>query len=677
MTIGITAATRLAFSRRGLLAGAGGLGLAAAAGPAAARQATPYALEDFFARDGVRSVALSPSGERIAIIRETWTGGQRRAVLDTLDAADLTRPPLRAPIGDVDCEAMEWASDDRLLVWVAVKTRSSLDRSSARSLIASGGDEIVSRRVISIDPDTGGAVVLFGGDQRRMRTTHNLGVTADLLHDDPEHVLMIAPTAARGIAALYKVNVLTGRAEEFERGDFDTVGWKTRNGVPVLRYDINDAGNTFEIMARAVGERQWTLVRRVPIFEAPEFAFVSMTDRDDVILVSARLDGEDVQSVRELNLRTREYGSPMTSREGADVAGGLTDDRGVYLGAAYWNDRLEYDFAEAGLAPHHRAMNRFFDDSCNVRLDDVDRARNRFIAYVSGPQEPGAWYLYDRGARSFVNLAPRTALSAERLARTEAVDVTTRDGATIRAYLTAPPGGAPGPLVVMPHGGPEVRDVFGWDRTVQVLAAQGWWVVQPNFRGSGGYGRAFAGEGWGRWGERMQEDVEDTVAQVVRERGLDGDRVGIMGISYGGYAALMGAVRRPDLYKAAIGVCGVYDLPEMLSFARRDDPTPRNEIYNYWVKRIGDPGANHDALDAASPRQRAEAVRCPVMLVHGVDDPVVPVFQSRRMKDALQAAGQVNVDYAEIPNSGHADWEDEVEQALLQRYVALLRRAFA
>jgi dipeptidyl aminopeptidase/acylaminoacyl peptidase len=680
MTIGSFAAARWALSRRGLLASAGGLGLAAAAaGPAAARQATPHALADFYAKDGVRGVALSPSGERIAIIREVRQGRVRLAVLDVLDAANPSAPAKRAPLGDVDCEFMEWASDDRLLVRIALGGRAFTERTSARAPVREASDTVnvaISRRMVSIDPDTGGAVVLFDNEPQRMRATRNLGNIADLLHDDPDHVLMVAPTQVRRVNALYRVNVITGRAEEFERGDFDTVGWGTRNGVPVLRYDINSAGNTFEIMARAPGERQWTFVRRMRIAEIPDFEYIAPTDRGDVILVSARLDSEDVQSVREFNLRTGAYGPPMASRVRADVSGGLTDDRGVYLGAAFWNDRLEYDFAAPELVPHHRAMNRFFDNSCNVRLVDIDRTHNRFLAYVSGPTEPGAWYLYDRGARSFVNLTTRTALQTERLGRTEAMDVTTRDGATIRAYLTAPLSGAPGPLIVLPHGGPEIRDVMDWDRTVQALVTEGWWVLQPNFRGSGGYGMAFAGEGWGRWGERMQEDVEDAVDHVIKAKGLDAGKVGIMGASYGGYAALMGAVRRPDLYKAAISICGVGDLPEMLAYEERDDSSAENEVYRFWSLRIGDARNDRAALERASPRRRADEVSCPIMLVHGAEDGVVPVFQSRRMKEALDRAGK-SVDYIEVRGAGHADWEDGVELDLMTQYIELFRRVFA
>lgn len=676
MAIRSFAAGRGTLSRRGLLASAGGLGIAAAAGPVAAYQITPHTLEDLYAKDGVKGVALSPSGERIGIIREIHQGGARRSVLDVLDAANPSAPPKRAPLGDVDCESMVWASDERLLVRIALGGRTSTERTSARSLGSSTAAAVISRRMVSIDPDTGGGVVLFDNEPQRMRTMRNLGSVVDLLHDDPEHVLMMAPTQARRINALYKVNVITGRAEEFERGDFDTIGWETRDGVPVLRYDINAAGNTLEIMARAPGERQWRFVRRMRIAEVLDFEYVAPTEQGDVILVSARQEGEDVQSIREFNLRTGTYGAPIASRPRSDVSGGLTDDRGAYLGAAYWNDRLEYDFAVPALAPHHRAMNRFFDNSCNVRLIDIDRTLNRFLSYVSGPNEPGAWYLYDRAARSFVNLTPRTALQTERLGRTEALDVTTRDGASIRAYLTAPPGGAPGPLIVLPHGGPELRDVMNWDRTVQALVTEGWWVLQPNFRGSGGYGLAFASEGWGRWGDRMQEDVEDAVDHAIKTRGLDPGKVGIMGTSYGGYAALMGAVRRPDLYKAAISICGDSDLPELLANEKRDDNSPENVAYQFWSTRIGDPEEDAAALALASPRRRASEIACPVMLVHGVDDPIVPVFQSRRMKEALERAGK-SVDYIEIRDAGHADWEDGVELDLMTQYIELFRRVFA
>jgi len=665
-------------TRRSVLTtGAAAAGLVAVGGPAVARGApNAYAPADFFKRSAVRHVCLSPAGDRVAILRElNEAAGPRRAVLDIVDAANPSAPPLRHPIGDIDCEAMEWAKPNSLLIRVAVKVTTPRDTRSAESKISAAGQEITSRRIVSIHPATGSAVVLFENQRQRMRGTRNLGVVVDLLHDDTDHVLMAAPTAI-GVLALHKVNVVTGAAEQVERGSNNTYSWATANGVPVLRYDINLTGTAISIFARAPEERNWKFVRRVRVEEAPDFAYIGETGAPGSILVASREDGEDVMSIRELDLATLSVGAPIASRPGADVAGGVLDRRERYLGAAYFRDRLEYDFATPELAPHHRAMNRFFADECNVAFADIDAAKNRILAYVSGPQEPGAWYLYDRAARSFVNLAPRTALAGDRLGKTGAIAVRTRDGAEIRAYLTAPPGGAPGPLVVLPHGGPELRDVMDWDRQVQILASQGWWVLQPNFRGSGGYGLGFAGQGWKRWGDRMQEDIEDAVDQVVAAMGLDRDRIAIMGASYGGYAALMGAVRRPDLYKAAISICGVGDLPDMLAWERRNDDTPDDEVYGFWIKRIGDPVVDRVAIGNGSPRRRVSEIKCPVFLVHGADDPVVPVYQSRQMNAALRGAGKT-VDYVEVANAGHGDWEDDVEQDLTGRYIALLTRVFA
>jgi dipeptidyl aminopeptidase/acylaminoacyl peptidase len=407
-----------------------------------------------------------------------------------------------------------------------------------------------------------------------------------------------------------------------------------------------------------------------------DFFVVTGTDRPDVLVVGARLEGEDLVTVRELDLRTLRYGPPLFQRAGRDAEDGLVDEQGRLVAAKYLDDRVAWAPADKALSGHLRAMDDFFDRQANVHLFDVDATHTRFLALVRGPREPGSFYLYDKGAKKIEGLGSSYPnLDPERLGEMETLRVKTRDGASIDAYLTAPVGRAPGPLVVLAHGGPEVRDSYDWDRQAQVLAAQGWWVLQPNFRGSGGYGRAFAEAGWRRWGDRMQEDVEDAVAHAVALRKLDPARVAIMGTSYGGYAALMGAARRPDLYKAAISICGVSDLPEMLAWERREDETGDKWLYRHWVERIGDPRTDMARLEAASPRRVAAKLTMPVMLVHGEQDAVVPIDQSRMMHRALRGAGGT-VEFREIARAGHADWEDEVEQELVERYVRLIGGAF-
>ena len=669
------AAARAALSRRALLAGAGAMvGVAGLAAPrAAAANVAPYPLESFFGPALTRAAALSPSGQRIAVLQQIGTEAEPHGVIDLVQADDPEGRRRRIGLGAITVEALEWANDERLLVRVAVKAMTRA-RAPTGSNIHRPGVEYTSRRILSVGASTGDVVVMFQDERSRMRRSLDMGRVVDLLPRDPDHILMTA-WERDGVLGLHRLNVNDGTAERIERGNSSTYAWRTQHGVAVMRHDINTRGTMESVFTRAPGETDWKLLRRTRVIDAPDFAWVAETDRPGVVLVSARGEGEDVQSVRELDLASLSFGPPIATREGRDVMYGLTDSAGGYLGAAYYGARLEYAFTEPVLVSHHRALNRFFDDECDVHLTDIDVARNRFIAFVTGPREPGAWYFYDRDARAIVNIGVVGRLEPDRLGATETLAVQTRDGTTVEAYLTAPPGGAPGPLVVLPHGGPELRDTLSWDRQVQVLAAQGWWVLRPNFRGSGGYGLNFAQQGWARWGDRMQEDVEDAVVHAIAHRGLDAGRVAIMGASYGGYAALMGAARRPDLYKAAISICGVGDLVDMLEWERREDDWPGQPIYQFWIKRIGDPAVIGPALEAASPRRRAGDIQCPVLLVHGIDDPIVPVAQSRRMRDALNRAGRT-VELIEVEDAGHGDWEDSQEQMLMERYVGLLRRVF-
>ena len=673
-------ALREGLTRRGLLgcgAGAAGAVLLGAAGDARSREAVqPHALAEFFQGGQVAGAALSPSGERVAVLLNIGEGGSRRMAVDLIEAADPSGPRRRVPVGDFDVETLAWANERRVMMRLVIPVTAGGNTPTGRG-IANRTYEVRSRRVVSMDLETGETALMFGNERVRLRESLNLGYIVDYLPDDPDHVLMAAREYS-GLMALHRVNVDTGRADLVERGSQLTLDWSTINGVPVMRRDISTRGSFINIFVRPDGEGRWRRAWRQPTAQVAlaDFFWIGAAERSGHALVAARLEGENVLAVRELNLETLEYGPPMASRPNVDVSGSLVDARGRYMAAAFHAPRLEYDFVDFDLGAHHRAMNGFFGNECNVVLADADAAHNRFIIRANGPRDAGSWYLYDKTARHFEYLGARTLLDTRRLGPAEAIQVATRDGASIEAYVTAPPGGAPGPVIALVHGGPESRDVLGWDRQAQILAAQGWWVVQPQFRGSGGYGLDFASQGWKRWGNRMQEDVEDALAQVIRDRGLDAGRVGIMGTSYGGYAALMGAVRRPDLYKAAISICGLGDLGEALAYERRDDESADGFVYNYWVSRIGDPRTDAAAIASASPRLRAAEIACPVLLVHGVNDRIVQVHQSRRMNEALRAAGKP-VEYVEVPDAGHADWEDDVEKGLMERYVALFSRAFA
>jgi dipeptidyl aminopeptidase/acylaminoacyl peptidase len=265
-------------------------------------------------------------------------------------------------------------------------------------------------------------------------------------------------------------------------------------------------------------------------------------------------------------------------------------------------------------------------------------------------------YLLDSKAGTAKQIAATNMqLAAAKLARRSAYSYAARDGVQIPAYLTRPLGvEGRAPLVLLPHGGPASRDYGGYDWLAHGLASRGYAVLQPNFRGSGGYGQQWEEAGHGEWGIGvMQHDLTDGVAAVVAAGIADPERVCIVGASYGGYAALAGAAFTPELYRCAAAIAGVADLREMLDF-ERDRAGGRSATVSYWRQAMGvdEEGSSRQDLDAASPARHAERVRAPVLLIHGRDDTVVPLVQSRMMESALQRAGK-SVQVVELDGEDH------------------------
>jgi dipeptidyl aminopeptidase/acylaminoacyl peptidase len=263
-------------------------------------------------------------------------------------------------------------------------------------------------------------------------------------------------------------------------------------------------------------------------------------------------------------------------------------------------------------------------------------------------------------------------LTADKLAPMEAVRYRARDGMEITAYVTRPagaPAGKPLPLIVMPHGGPEARDSLDFDIWAEFFATRGYLVLQPNFRGSSGYGRKFAEAGYGQWGGKMDDDITDGVLQLIKSGQADKDRICIFGASFGGYAALYGGARTPELYKCVASFAGVADLNALVNW---EHSTKGHEgRYHYAARSIGDPAKEGPRLTAASPITYAAGYRPPVLLIHGADDSSVPVAQSRMMQAALTKAGK-DVRLVVYPHEGHTDWTPTDEEAALTEIAAFV-----
>ena len=282
----------------------------------------------------------------------------------------------------------------------------------------------------------------------------------------------------------------------------------------------------------------------------------------------------------------------------------------------------------------------------------VSRSRDDrlWIVVFNEDVSPLNYYIYDRNTRNAEFLfAHRPALLKYRLARMKMVTITARDGLKLQGYLTCPPGKKKHlPMVLLVHGGPWTRDRWRFDPIAQWLANRGYACLQVNFRGSTGFGKKFVRAGNKEWGRKMQDDLTDAVAWAVRKRIVDPKRIGIMGASYGGYAALSGAAFTPELYKCAVDQFGPSDLTTLM----RSMPAFWDDEKITALKRVGDPEVEADFLKERSPLFSADKIRIPLLIAQGANDAQTPRSESDRMVEALRQR-KIECEYWIFPDEGH------------------------
>lgn len=294
------------------------------------------------------------------------------------------------------------------------------------------------------------------------------------------------------------------------------------------------------------------------------------------------------------------------------------------------------------------------------------------LVQVWSDRNPGDFFLFDTVAKKAQHLLSRRDwFDPAEMAETRSIKYAARDGLEIHGLLTLPNGssGKQLPMVVMPHGGPfGVTDRWGFDTDSQMLAAAGYAVLQVNFRGSGGYGRAFYDAGAKQWGGAMQDDLTDATRWAIKEGVADSGKICIYGASYGGYASLMGVAKEPTLYKCAVGYVGVYDLPAMVKESNQSD-TDRAKIWSAdWV---GDDAAK---LAAMSPNRIADRIKVPVFLAAGGEDKVAPIEHSKMMERALIKAG-VPVETLYYDSEGHGFYTEDHQREYYTKLLAFLARS--
>ncbi len=343
------------------------------------------------------------------------------------------------------------------------------------------------------------------------------------------------------------------------------------------------------------------------------------------------------------------------------------------IGTFYVGDRVRIYPRDEQLAKDLEVLRKQLPEG-EPRLQSSTRDMRYHLVSVTRDVDPGSLYLYDRDTgKAELLYRSRPSLPSEHLATMKAIRYPARDGLEIPAYLTLPRGVEPRglPTIIHPHGGPWARDTWGYDSYAQFLANRGYAVLQPNFRGSTGYGKKFLNAGNREWGSgAMQHDITDGVRYLVAEGIADPQRVGIFGGSYGGYATLAGVTFTPDLFRAAVP----YVAPSNLITLIESFPAYWGPFIKIWHQRVGDPSDPEDRADliARSPLFLAEKIETPLLVVHGLNDPRVKKSESDQIVVALRESG-LPIEYLVAPDEGHGFRSPENRMALavaLERFLA-------
>ncbi|MDG2527758.1 alpha/beta hydrolase family protein [Caulobacter endophyticus] len=473
-----------------------------------------------------------------------------------------------------------------------------------------------------------------------------------------------------GRVTLFAVNLDKNRTKMIEARSEDTDDWLVdAAGIPLAQSQYDQSKGVWSL--RIKGDRGWALADQAT---SPMGSYgVSGLGRDgkSVLVAMQNADGDTVY---------REYaqGGGHADLPMERPFDGLIRDpaTGALIGGVTLvGDDLRYQFYDAKNENAWKAVQKAFPGD-RVSLASWSDDRRKIVVLVDSATEGPAYALVDLDKKSADWLgASYSSLTPADIGEVRPVKYKAADGLEITGYLTLPKGKSAKnlPLIVLPHGGPEGRDAPGFDWWSQGLASRGYAVLQPNFRGSEGFGQDFVQAGFGEWGKKMQTDLSDGVRYLAKEGLIDPKRVCVVGASYGGYAALAGATIDTGVYRCAVSVAGPSDLKRMLVDNQERYATSKNAAMRYWLRFMGADGVRDPDLAAISPAKLAAKADIPVLLIHGKDDTVVPYVQSKLMSEALTKAGKP-VQFVTLDGEDHWLSRGASRQRMLTETVAFVEK---
>jgi dipeptidyl aminopeptidase/acylaminoacyl peptidase len=621
---------------------------------AAPAASAPPPIERFFINPVLADAELSPSGRYLAAI--SGAPGRR----DFLVVIDLQGKTAKLVAGykDVDIMSFEWVNDGRLVFNMTDKQ------------VAPGGHYTAAAGLFAVDRD--------GTNMRQL--AERRGVSGDSSGSrigrkiQPWHTYMLGQQGAQDSEFIYvssadyngntgelrtvnllKLNTLTGAAETVQRpGNVD--GWMLdQKGEPRLTWHSEKDRTTLHYRDPATSA--WRVLTTYSTYKGGKGAFTPLGFGNDGTLYASANADQDITSVYTVNLADGTLSpTPVLVTPGYDFTGGLVRNGGKIVGI-----RLRTDAdAIVWLDPAMREAQKRLDDALPGTVNLISFPSHNLSDWVLvqsfSDVKPRFYSLFnlktgaiDKVGDAYPDIDPA------RMGRQDPVRYKARDGREIPALLTLPANGAKNaPLVVMVHGGPYVRGThWGWNPQTQFLASRGYAVLEPEFRGSTGYGTDHFKAGWKQWGLAMQNDIADGARWAIAQGIADPKRVCIAGASYGGYAVLMGLANDPDLYKCGISWVGVTDINLLYDGHWSFTSDMSDEWKQYGMPdMIGDQVKDAAQLKATSPIMQAARIKAPLILAYGGVDRRVPMYHGRKFLDAIKLHNQ-QVEWIEYQDEGH------------------------
>ncbi len=618
------------------------LAISFGAGTAAlAKAPEPYPLDYWALRPVINNAQVSPDGKYLGLMKIPSKDGN--PIIEVYEAANLDKEPFRLNADPMEITGFSWASDKDIVFTL---------RQKVRNKIRGFNQGVYETRIAIVDVK-----------KKKMRTFEETDPTiVNYMRKDPSKIIisfsegdpddedapadrLSEPFRPR---AYWEFDLDKGTKKLLIRGkialgniDFDA------DGNPWLARGFDLAEGEFIWYWRKPGGKGWTEIKRMSEDEFETFTVEEIDDtKPDHLLVTAH-NGDDKIGLWSFDVNTKKLDELIYRRKDADVYNiRYHSNTWTYpdhvTGVSYFKDKLWVEYFDEVEGATYKQLEEVIPYSHIISINSRSRDGNTMTVLNTGPRDPGSYYLLKDGKITSVG-SRQPLIESENLADLQYITYDSRDGRQIPAFLTVPQGEGPFPLIVLPHGGPFVQETVVYDEWSQMLANNGYMVLQPQYRGSHGYGMQFYLDAFingGQGGFKMQDDKDDG-AQFLIERGLvDPDRVAMFGWSYGGYAALVAASRTPQIYQCVIAGAAVSDPLMQVNYYRfQMRGAQRAEQLRMWD-------------DSISPLKEVEKVNVPLLLIHGDVDQRVPPEHAKKYRKLLDANNK-NYKYLELEGADH------------------------